>query len=428
MTSESPRNSPPLSARLCEGAYRLLRRLVPRLPAPERGRKDSRRDPRGRLAVAEGRPRLWLHAGTRAGLDAAWPLLAAWQDRHPGGVVVLTVVSEAARAEAEERAAGRIQAAFLPEDAPGAAGRFLEAVSPDLALCLGPGLWPNLSRALARRGIPWLWLLGGVYPAPWRWARRLPCLFRGSILRADAVLLGQAEERQALVERGVPGERIRTVGNPLLDAPSPTPSREARQLRSALRGRPLLVFQGTEPGEEELLAGICQQLPSPFTHWLMVLVPADPRRAPELAERFGRFELDTALASRGDTIHKGTRVYLLDAVDQESLFLAAADTVVLGGTWIQGFAGADPLPAAAAGRPVIYGPYAHRHREVLRILEQAGAARQAPNVNNLLAALRRYLQHPGEAQAAGRSGRDTLEPHRGAVNRIADILDWESYG
>jgi len=251
----------------------------------------------------------------------------------------------------------------------------------------------------------------------------MPCLFRGAMLRADAVLLGEAEEATTLEELGIPAERIRTVGNPLLDAPEPAGARDARQLRSALRGRPLLVFYATEPGEEELLAGVCQQLPAPFTHWLMVLIPAAPERAGELDERFTRFELEPALASRGDAIGKETRVYLLDQADQQPLFLAAADAVVLGGTWIHGFAGADPLPAAAAGRPILYGPYAHRHREVLRILDLAGAARQAPNVNNLLASLRRWLQHPGEAQAAGRSAREALSPHRGAVARVTGILD-----
>ncbi|MFP4614560.1 MAG: 3-deoxy-D-manno-octulosonic acid transferase, partial [Thiohalorhabdus sp.] len=343
--------------------------------------------------------------------------------RHPGAGVVLTVVSEAARAEAEARADSATRVAWLPPDAPRAARRFLEHADPDLAVCLGPGLWPNLSRSLGRRGVPCLWLLGGVYPAPWRWARRLPCLYRGSILRADAVLLGQGEDREALEGHGVPEERIRVTGNPLLDAPEPAAAGDARQLRAALRGRPLLAFDGTEPGEEELLAGVCQQLPAPFTHWLMVLIPADPRRASELAERFHRFELETAVASRGDTIHKGTRVYLLDDPAQRPLFLAAADAVVLGGTWIQGFAGADPLPAAAAGRPIVYGPYAHRHREALRILDRAGAARQAPNVNNLLAAMRRHLQHPGEGQAAGRAARKALAPHRGAVARVTDVLE-----
>ena len=371
---------------------------------------------------AEGEARLWLHAGTRAGLDLAQPLMASWRQAHPEGRIVLTVLSDEARAEAESEGDHRTTVAYLPTDTPRAARRFLDAATPTCALCLGPGLWPTLSRELHRRGIPWSWLITSVFPAAWRWARRLPGVFRATLNRPDAVLLGQVEDREALAGQGIADDKIHITGNPLLDAPPPPDPGASRRLRTALQGRPILLFEGTEAGEEELLAGVCRQLPAPFTHWLMTLAPAEPARAEELAERFARFELATAVASRGDPLTAETAVYLLDDPEQHPLFLGAADAVVLGGTWIHGFAGADPRPAAAAGRGIIYGPYAHRHREVLRLLDRAEAAQQAPNVNNLLASLRRWLQQPGEAQAAGRHARGLLEPHRGATKRVVAHL------
>ncbi|MFP4614480.1 MAG: hypothetical protein ACLFRB_01300, partial [Thiohalorhabdus sp.] len=59
----NPMPNLPVTARLCEAAYGLLRRLVPRWP----GAGDRRRALDNPVAPA-GRPRLWLHAGTRAGL------------------------------------------------------------------------------------------------------------------------------------------------------------------------------------------------------------------------------------------------------------------------------------------------------------------------------------------------------------------------
>jgi 3-deoxy-D-manno-octulosonic-acid transferase len=338
--------------------------------------------------------------------------------------VVLTVLSDEARAEADALAGAGTAVTYLPTDTPAAVRRFLDAAAPTQALCLGPGLWPTLSRALQRRAVPATWLITAYYPAAWRWARRLPPLFRGTLARPAQVLLGQEADHDALVALGIAAEQLQVTGNPLLDSPAAPEPAQGRRLRAALQGRPILVFDHTEPGEEELLAGVCRQLPAPFTHWLMVLQPAQPERVGELAERFARFELATAVASRGDPLTPETAVYLLDDAEQRPAFLAAADAVVLGGTWIHGFAGADPLPAAAAGRGLIYGPYAHRHREVLRLLDQAGGALQAPNVNNLLAALRRWLQQPGEAQSAGRQALATVRPHRGATQRaIAALTD-----
>ncbi len=395
---------------LCKAAYRGLTGLL----APLRGRQH-RKPPPG--------PCLWLHAGTRAGLEPAANLLGALRIRHPDLRVVLTVVSGAARAEAERGWAGeRVTVTLLPPDTTRAARRFLAGTAPDAALCLGPGLWPNLAREADRRGLPWFWVITAALPAPWRRARRLPCLYRPTLRRPAAYLLGREADRETLAALGAPPERLTVTGSPLLDAPAPAPAREARRLRAALKGRPLLLFPGTEPGEEELLAGVCRRLPAPFGHWLMVLAPADPARAPELAEHLGRFGLATAVASRGEALGPDTRVYLLDDPEQSPLLLAAADLVVLGGTWIQGRPGADPRPAAAAARPVLYGPYLNRHREAVLALDTAGAAREAPNVNYLLAALRRWLQQPGEAAAAGRRGREAVSPHRGAVERVAELL------
>lgn len=410
-----------LNRSLCQALYLGLARLV-----GWSGRwhpQGDCRDARGRITPPGQAPRLWLHAGTRTGLDTAGPLARAWQARHPGAGVIITVRSEAALVEARAAFDGDTLVTPLVQDTPAAARRFLDSAVPDLALSLGPAPWPALSQALAQRGIPWLWLITRVLPAPWRWLDRLPCLLRPALDRTAALLVGHDDDREALLAREVPPERIAVTGSPLLDHDPPPDPKAARRLRSALGGRPILFFEGTEPGEEELLAGVCRHLPAPFQHWLMVLTPGDAARVPALAERLDRFGLGVAVASHGDALTPGTHIYILDDPEQRGPLLAAADAVVLGGTWVQGHKDADPRAAAAAGRGILYGPYLQHHREAVRILDSAGAARQAANVNNLLAALRRWLQNPGEAEAAGRRGRETVAPHRGAHQRVIGELE-----
>ncbi|MEF8792266.1 3-deoxy-D-manno-octulosonic acid transferase [Thiohalorhabdus sp.] len=417
----TPAFSQSLMPTLCQTLYLGLARLVGW--TGHWHAKGDCRDARGRVTARGQAPRLWLHAGTRAGLDTAGPLAQAWQVRHPGAGVIITVRTQAALVEAEALLGDEALVTYLPQDTPAAARRFLASAAPDIALCLGPAPWPALSRALDQGEIPWLWLITRILPAPWRWLDRLPCLFRPALDRAETLLVGHDDDSEALLARDVAEERIRVTGSPLLDHDPPPERKAARRLRSALGGRPILFFEGTEPGEEELLTGVCRHLPAPFERWLMVLAPGDPARAPALAQRLARFQLGLAVASHGEALTPSTHIYLLDDPEQRGPLLAAADAVVLGGTWVQGHKGADPRAAAAAGRGILYGPYLQRHREAVRVLDTAGNARQAANVNNLLAALRQWLQHPGEAEAAGRRGREAVAPHQGAYQRVLAGLE-----
>jgi 3-deoxy-D-manno-octulosonic-acid transferase len=337
--------------------------------------------------------------------------------------VHVTVVSAAGWERAADPEAPWTGHGPAPADAPRALERFL-ARPPVAALNLGPALRPATADALARRGIPWPWLVARFHERAWRPARRVPCLYRPPLAAPATILAGDEATRTGMGRfLPDPAPPVTVTGSPLLEAPDAPDRRAARELRGALGGRPVLAFPDTEPGEEELLTGVCRHIPAPFTHWLMAVMPADPARGPYLAEHLAGFGLTTALASRGDALTPATAVYILDDAGQAPLFQAAADMVVLGGTWVQGPGGADPRPAAAAGRGILAGPYGHRHREAVEALEEAGAVHRTPNVNNLLAGIRQWLQHPGAADAAGRAGRELVAAHRGATQRIVTALD-----
>jgi 3-deoxy-D-manno-octulosonic-acid transferase len=221
----------------------------------------------------------------------------------------------------------------------------------------------------------------------------------------------------------VPAGRIRVTGDPVLDSPEEADPAAGRELRVQLGGRPLLFALGAAPDEPEMLAGLCQHLPGNFSGWLLVIEPADPAEGPALAERLARFDLAPARAAAGEAIARATRVYILDDPSPRDALLNAADWVILGGTWAQGNAAADPRPAAARGKGLLYGPYPHRHRTAIHALWEAGAARQAPSANHLLAAMSEWLSHPGEADRAGRAARELTAHHRGAAQAAADLLD-----
>ena len=70
------------------------------------------------------------------------------------------------------------------------------------------------------------------------------------------------------------------------------------------------------------------------------------------------------MRSRGDAISDSTQVYLADTIGEMPLFFKLAKVTILGGTFVKGIGGHNPVEAAKAGSVLILGPYAHGFREI----------------------------------------------------------------
>ncbi|MES2570840.1 MAG: hypothetical protein V4710_12410, partial [Verrucomicrobiota bacterium] len=84
--------------------------------------------------------------------------------------------------------------------------------------------------------------------------------------------------------------------------------------------------------------------------------------------------------------------------------------------------GQNPMEPAAAGRPVIFGPFMENFGPVVRSLLQARAAVQVANALELEAAICGLLRDPKVADALGRSAREVVLAHAGATGRTVRLL------
>jgi 3-deoxy-D-manno-octulosonic-acid transferase len=108
-----------------------------------------------------------------------------------------------------------------------------------------------------------------------------------------------------------------------------------------------------------------------------------------------------------------TRAYVADTLGELGAFYAAADAVTMGGSFIEGVGGHNPLEAARMGAAVVTGPYVFNAREIYAQMFAEAAAIEAADVVALARHLRGLLDNPtiarriGEAAAtyAARQGR-----------------------
>ncbi|RMG43825.1 MAG: glycosyltransferase, partial [Acidobacteria bacterium] len=109
---------------------------------------------------------------------------------------------------------------------------------------------------------------------------------------------------------------------------------------------------------------------------------------------------------------------LLDRMGALRAAYPLAQAAVLGGTFVP-VGGHSPLEAAAAGCPLVSGPYVDKQADLVGPLERAGALVRTASPEEAAEALARWVLQPEAREAAGTAARVTLARHRGVAERIA---------
>ena len=343
-------------------------------------------------------PLLWIHAASVGELTSLVPLLAALDaacfaaQRPPPTVLVTSVTRTAARLAPSLLPAGVLHQ-FVPIDHWLAMALFRRHWRPDLGLLAEAELWPELVHAM-----PGLVLINArVSARSHRRHRRLPCYGRWLYGRCEACFAQSAADAQRLRSLGAPAPLA--LGSTKWDAPPPPLHRPSlERLQRLWPQRPVLLFASSHPGEEGVLLAawpeICRQL-APRRPALL-LAPRHPPRAPLLLEQVRAAGLEAQLWSRLAPEPAPTGV-VGDGLGQMGTWIAAADLVLIGGSWRAGgreLGGHNPLEPVRGGRPVVCGPDMANFAEVTDQLERCGWLRRCSGAPAAQEAVIAWLRHP----------------------------------
>jgi 3-deoxy-D-manno-octulosonic-acid transferase len=285
---------------------------------------------------------------------------------------------------------------YAPVDAPAAARRFAAHWRPDLAVFVESELWPNLLFAAAEQGARLALVSARLSQASMRSWDRLPGAAEAMLGLFD-LILAQDEATAAWAGRHggkvAGGLDLKRAAEPLpVDAPA------LARLKQRIGRRRVVVAASTHPGEEALVAEAVRTLaPAP----LLVIVPRHPERGGEIAEGLAAAGWTVARRSEDQRPTATVQAYVADTLGELGLFYALADVVVMGGAFLPGLAGHNPLEPARFGRAVISGPHVANFAEVYAELVAANAARIADGVPALAKALASLVEAPPLARAMG---------------------------
>jgi 3-deoxy-D-manno-octulosonic-acid transferase len=394
------------------------RLLEPLAPALLRRRAQAGKEDEARLGERLGRPGLarpsgplvWLHGVSVGESLSLLPLIEALRARRPDLTLLVTSGTKTSAEVVAKRLPAGVIHQYAPVDVPGVAGRFLDHWRPDAALFVESEIWPNLILAAQARGVRLALLSARMTEESAQGWGRAPATAR-ALLRAFDLILPQDDATEARLMRlgaRVDGRlNLKLVG----EAP-PVDGVLVAALREGAAGRGFVLAASTHPGEERLIAGAFRAAVGDGSSAILVVAPRHPDRGPQVAAELQGLGFTVARRAAGEALASATTAYVADTLGELGAFYAAADAVVMGGSFVAGIGGHNPLEAARLEAAIVTGPHVFNAGDIYAGMFAEAAAIEAADGAALSRHIRGLLANPaiarrlGEAAAsyAGRQG------------------------
>lgn len=367
-----------------------------------------------------GQPTVWLHGASVGEIKVAEILTERITTAFPATRVVVTTVTEAGLAMARQRIGNRATCLIAPFDLPGAAGRAIKAINPDIYLCLETELWPNTLACLGKSGAACFLLNARLSERSFRRYRLCKGLFRQVLGGFSSIVTITSADAERLMALGAAPEKVGVGGNIKYDmAPIAEPEKIRREWQRILglsTANPVLVAGSTHGGEELLLLEVFRALRTSLAGLVLILAPRHQDRLELVETELSAAAADYDLLSQVRANCRRHDIVLVDSMGDLATLYSVATFIFCGGSLVER-GGHNIIEAASWGRPVFYGPSMKDFSDAKELLETGGGGFQVDNAANLRKGIARLAGSPELYHRAATGARLTAERQNGAAER-----------
>jgi 3-deoxy-D-manno-octulosonic-acid transferase len=369
-----------------------------------------------------GQRNLWIHASSVGEAQAAMILITELLHTLQGVQVILTSSTEQGNRVARNRLSENVTCLMAPLDTPAAVKRAVQAIRPDLYICLETELWPVLLTEVRQAAIPMLLLNGRLSERSFERYRRIHHFMRSLLNGFQSIAVITEADGRRFAGLGVATHRIQVCGNLKYDMPAERSSHMRALHRKRLGVADQVVFMcgSTHEGEEALLLPVFQQLAA-SAPLVWVVAPRHLERLPAVQDFFRRSGLLFDRYSELATKTRSAAIVLLDTMGDLADLYCGGDYIFCGGSLVER-GGHNVMEAARWGRPVYFGPHMKDFRDAADLLIAGGGGFQVQNAEALATVLQDHLNRPEAYQKICAKAATIAAQQRGAVERQAGIV------
>jgi 3-deoxy-D-manno-octulosonic-acid transferase len=408
----------PLSLALYAAATGLAEPLAPAIlrRRAQRGKEDPARigERLGNASVARPPgPLVWLH-GVSVGESLSLLPLAEALARPGLTLLVTSGTRTSAELLAKRLPPGAIHQ-YAPVDGPGAVRQFLDHWRPDAGIQVESELWPNLILGAKARGAKLALVSARMTQASADGWARAPGAARKLLGAFDLVLPQDADTDARLRALGAstgPHLNLKNLGSPLPAEPA-----ELARLQAEIGDRQVVLAASTHPGEEEIIARAVAT-----TGALLIVAPRHPDRGDAVAALLAQMGFTIARRAAGEAPTAKTTAYVADTLGEMGLFFRACDVAVMGGSFVPGIGGHNPLEPARLGVPILTGPDVFNAAATYGEMFERVAAIRCASEPDLARDLRGLLTEPLIAPRIGRAALAYAERQGAALGEALALL------
>ena len=350
---------------------------------------------------------------------AALPLIRALVARHGEGRVLVTTMTPTGSARVREALGGKVLHTYVPYDLPDAVWRYIRRMRPQKVVVMETELWPNLFRALSRRGIPLIIANARLSPRSFRGYARFRHSIAGVLADCTQIAAQSDADAQRFRELGAGAAAVSVMGNIKFDMA--LPEAQIDKGRALRAGVPCWIAASTHEGEEEAALIAHLEVRKALPDARLILVPRHPQRFDAVEKLVQKSGLPVQRRSALDQASPGAAVLLGDSMGEMFMYFAMADVAFVGGSLVP-VGGHNLLEPAALGLPVLFGPQMHNFVAARDLLLARHAAEQVTDAAMLAQRLLQLLRDRPRAQAMGLAGQQAVAANRGALDKLLALL------